>query len=636
MRILALLLVLTGVVAAPQVRADDDAGGAKRVRRPAPAAAAVIDREALPGAPVYHIVCAQCHDKAVFKAPAKSFLSLMAPDTIYEALAHGQMREQASKLTDQQKHEVAEYVGDAALAESLRAAKPPMCAKNNRSVDLKSPPRLYGWGASLDNSHSIPADIAGLTAGQIPHLKLKWAFAYPAAQRARSQPTVAMGTLFVGSQDGTVYALDANSGCVRWTFRASVEVRTPIVLSHDDTAAMHAHAPVAFFGDLIGRAYAIDATNGKLLWKSVVDDHPTTTITGAPVYHEGRVYVPVSSLEEAATVPGYECCTFRGSVIAFDALTGKQLWKRYTIDEAPAPAGTTKTGTRILAPSGAAVWNSPTIDAKRGVLYVGTGDNYSAPSNDRSDAVIAMDLKTGEIRWTHQMVAGDAWNVGCVIAADTCPLKPGPDFDIGAGTILVHAKDGRDLVVAGLKSGDAIALDVDNPTKAVWSTRLGRGGIEGGIQFALAHDADSVYVPVADMQVHDNTTPGEPQHPGLYALDPQTGSLKWSAETINDRCAGKKDCDAGILSAVTVIPGAVFAGHMDGRFRAYDTATGKVLWEVDTLPPVKTTSGVMASGGSIGGGGPMVVGGTVYVNSGYGIYWHMPGNVLLAFSVDGK
>lgn len=635
MRFLALLLVFAGVVAAPQVRADDDGGRAKHTRHPVPAV--VVDREAMPGAPVYHVVCAQCHDKAVFKAPAKSFLSMMAPETIYAALSAGQMREQASKLTDEQKRAVAEYVGDATLAQALRAAQPPMCAKNNRSVDLKSPARLYGWGADLENSHSIPGEVAGLAVSQIPRLKLKWAFAYPAAQRARSQPTVAMGTLFVGSQDGTVYALDARSGCVRWTFRASAEVRTPVVLSHDDTAAMHGHAPMAFFGDLIGRAYALDASNGKLLWKSsAVDDHPTTTITGAPVYHEGRVYVPVSSLEEAATVAGYECCTFRGSVVALDALTGSQVWKRYTIDAVPTQVGTTKTGTRMFGPNGAAVWNSPTIDAKRGVLYVGTGDNYSDPANDRSDAVIAMDLKSGEIRWTHQMVAGDAWNVGCILANDVCPEKPGPDFDIGAGTTLVHAKDGRDIVVAGLKSGHAIAVDVDNPSKALWSTRLGRGGIEGGIQFALAHDANSVYVPVADMQIHDNSTPSEPPHPGLYALDPQTGALKWSAVAKDEHCAGKKDCDAGILSAVTVIPGAIFAGHMDGRLRAYEAATGKVLWEADTAGSFKATSGATATGGSVGGGGPMVVGGTVYVNSGYGIYWHMPGNVLLAFSVDGK
>ena len=637
MRVAALLIVATGLACAPQVQADEDEPTAKPLANPGASAEAIAARELTPGATVYHVVCAQCHDKAVFKAPAKSFLVMMAPDTIYHSLqAGGLMAQQAAALTDEQKRQVADYVGDATLAAALRAQQPPMCAKNNRALDLKSPPRLYGYGSDLDNSHSIPADIAALKASDIPRLKLKWAFAYPAAQRARSQPTVAMGTLFVGSQDGTVYALDPKSGCVKWRFKAPFEVRTTIVLSHADTPAMRGKRPLAFFGDLTGRAYAIDAQTGKLVWKSIVDEHPAVTITGAPVYHEGMLYVPVSSLEEAATVAGYECCTFRGSVVAYEARTGKQVWKRYTSDTVPVPAGLTKTGTRIFAPSGAAVWNAPTIDPKRGVLYVGTGDNYSRPSNDRSDAILAIDLKSGALRWSYQIVAEDAWNVGCVLANDLCPPKTGPDFDIGAGTTLLHAADGRDLVVAGLKSGHAVAVDADHPDKAVWSTRVGRGGIEGGVQFSIAHDTDHVYVPISDMTLtHDQTTPTEPPHPGLYALDPVTGEVKWAARAEN-HCGDLADCNPGILSAVTSIPGAVFAGHMDGRIRAYDTATGKILWEYDSLEPVMATSGAMAHGGTVGGGGPMIVGGTVFVNSGYGVYWNMPGNVLLAFSVDGK
>lgn len=630
-KIAAVLWIAGGLAAAMPALADDDA----KAKRPAPAAA--VDRESMPGAGPYKIVCAQCHDKAVYKAPSKLFLNMMAPDTIYASLSKGGlMQQQASALSDQQRRDVAEYVGDATLAEALRASQPPMCAKNARVPDLHSPPKVFGWGADPENSHLIPGDVARLPVSKIPSLKLKWAFAFPAAQRARSQPTVAMGTVFVGSQDGTVYALDAKSGCVRWKFKATAEVRTPVVLSRADKTLPRGKAPLAFFGDLTGRVYALDSATGQLRWKATVEDHPATTMTGAPAYYDGKLYVAVSSLEEAAAVSGYECCTFRGSVVALDARTGQQQWKRYLVDEAPAPAGTTKTGTRIFGPSGAAVWNSPTIDTRRQVLYVGTGDNYSRPASDKSDAVVAIDLKTGAVRWSHQIVQGDVWNVGCVLGMDVCPSEPGPDFDIGAGTTLVRTIDGRDLVVAGLKSGHAVALDVDHPEKPVWTRRLGRGGIEGGIQFALAHDHENLYVPISDMQVHDQTKPAEPQHPGLYALDPATGALRWAAEAANDHCAGKTDCDAGILSAVTAIPGAVFAGHMDGRVRAYDSATGKVLWEYDSTAEVKTTSGANAHGGSVGGGGPMVVDGTVYINSGYGIYWHMPGNVLLAFSADGR
>ena len=633
MKLVILLAIATAcVVGAPPVHADDDATPAK----PPASAAVAVDREAMPGAGPYHIVCAQCHDKAVYKAPAKSFLNLMAPDAIYSALSGGPMTQLAAALTDEQKRAVAEYLGDASLALAARAAQPPLCAENNRSPDLKSPPKLYSWGADLGNSHFVPGDVARLPAAEIPRLKLKWAFAYPGAQRARSQPTIAMGTVFVGSQNGTVYALDAKSGCVRWTFRASAEVRTPIVLSHDDSPGTRQRAPLAFFGDLIGRAYALDSQTGKLLWMTRVDEHPSATITGAPAYFEGRVYIPVSSLEEAATVAGYECCTFRGSVVALNAVTGVPVWKRYTIDELPAPVGATSTGTRAFAPSGAAVWSSPTIDPKRRALYIGTGDNYSRPANDRSDAILALDLDTGALRWSHQMVAGDAWNVGCILDNDECPSKPGPDFDIGAGTTLVRTPDGHDLIVAGLKSGHAIALDVDHPAKPVWSARMGRGGIQGGVQFGLAYDRHNVYVPISDMLLtHDRSVPTEPPHPGLYALDARTGKVRWSAAAI-DRCAGRADCDPGIAASISVIPGAVLAGHMDGRIRAYDAATGRVVWEYDSTREVKTVSGEVSHGGSVGGGGPVVAGGVVYVNSGYGLYWHMPGNLLLAFSVDGK
>jgi polyvinyl alcohol dehydrogenase (cytochrome) len=614
-KIIAALFLIAGVAGAAQALAAD-AGVAR------------------PGAAAYGARCAQCHDNAVYKAPAKSFLQLMAPDAIYSALSDGVMQTQATGLTDEEKRQVADYLGDATLAGAAPVAAP-LCAADHRTPDVGSPPRLYGWGADLRNSHAIPGDVARLPVAQIPRLKVKWAFAYPGAQRARSQPTVAMGTVFVGSQSGAVYALDARSGCLRWTFRAPAEVRTPIVLSHDDNRGLHGKPPLAFFGDLIGRVYALDSQTGALRWKTRVDDHASVTITGAPVYHDGRVYVPISSLEEATATAGYECCTFRGSLVALDALSGAVAWKRHTIDEEPKVVGATASGTRTWAPSGAAIWNSPTIDVKRRLIYVGTGDNYSEPANDRSDAVLAFDLDTGALRWVHQVVAKDVWNVACILGNDNCPAEPGPDFDIGAGTMLVTAR-GRDLVVTGLKSGHAVAIDADRPKRQVWSRRLGRGGIEGGVQFGMAHDDRRVYVPISDMtQTHDGKVPAEPPHPGLYALDSATGKLKWAAHA-DDVCHGRTDCDPGILAAITVVPGAVFAGHMDGRVRAYASATGRVLWEYDSTQEVATVSGANARGGSVGGGGPMIVDGMVYINSGYGIYWHMPGNLLLAFSVDGR
>jgi polyvinyl alcohol dehydrogenase (cytochrome) len=351
--------------------------------------------------------------------------------------------------------------------------------------------------------------------------------------------------------------------------------------------------------------------------------------------------VPVSSLEEASAEPNYPCCTFRGSVLALDAESGRVLWKTYVIDETPKRVGTTPSGTPVFAPSGAAIWNTPTLDAKRGLLYVGTGNNYTGPANDRSNAVIALDLGRGTIRWIWQVVAGDAWNVGCMIGSDSCPENPGPDYDIGSGTMLVTLPDGTDRIFVGLKSGMALALDPDKPSGSLWTNRVGRGSIQGGIQFGMAYDGTRLYVPIADMANSMDASSAArdaaagPPRPGLYALDPATGKLLWNTPA-DDVCRGRQFCDPGILASIAAIPGAVFAGHMDGRVRAYDTATGRVLWQFDTSDEIATLAGTTARGGSVGGGGPVVHDGMVYVNSGYGLYFHMPGNVLAAFSADGK
>jgi polyvinyl alcohol dehydrogenase (cytochrome) len=391
---------------------------------------------------------------------------------------------------------------------------------------------------------------------------------------------------------------------------------------------------MVYFGDLVGRAYALDARTGEPVWTRKLDDHPSATITGSPTYHAGRLYVPVSSLEEAMADPKYPCCTFRGSLVALDARSGKVIWKTYTIDEKPREVGKTAIGTPIFAPSGAAVWNSPTIDTQRGVAYVGTGDNYSGKANGRSDAIVAFDLKTGKIRWSWQGFADDAWNVGCMLKNTNCPKGAGPDFDIGSGTMLVRSHSGRELLYAGLKSGDVLALDPDTHRHVLWKQRLGRGSTQGGVQFGMANDGERVYVPIADIgKPVDPDYPGE-AHPGLYALDAATGKPLWSRPAAN-HCDGEQFCDPGILAAITAIPGVVFAGHMDGALRAYNASSGETIWEYDTRTPVTTRSGVVAHGGSMGGGGPVVHGGMLYAASGYGVYFHLPGNVLYAFSVDG-
>jgi len=370
-----------------------------------------------------------------------------------------------------------------------------------------------------------------------------------------------------------------------------------------------------------------------------VDEHPNATITGAPVLVDDKLFVPVSSLEVVVTTdPAYACCTFRGSMVAVEADSGKIIWKTYTIDKEPQDAGTTSAGTRILAPSGAPIWNSPLIDRKRGRLYAGTGENYSSPAGSTSDAVIAFDMENGDILWVNQATVGDAWNVGWCLSDYTdnpanCPEENGPDFDFAAGMILVSLADGSELVLAGQKSGDVMGIDPDTGITR-WRTTVGRGGVQGGVHFGMAADGMRVYVPINDMIYPEDTTRYQfetPPRPGLFALDPATGEELWAQPADNVCPSANSFCDPGISAAVTAIPGAIIAGHMDGRLRIYAAEDGSVLWEFDTLRTFTTVSGEPAQGGSMSGGGPAVADGMLYVNSGYGIYMHMPGNVLLAF-----
>ena len=317
--------------------------------------------------------------------------------------------------------------------------------------------------------------MAGLTNADVPRLKLKWAFGFPGDLNANGHPTYAGGRVFVGSPGGKVYSLDAATGCIHWYLDTVVQVRTAITIAKIQTAAGPVNA--AFFGDAKANAWAVDAATGKQLWKVQVDDYPVAGITGSPVFYDGRLYVPVRSGEEAAgALPTYECCRFRGSLVAFDAATGKQIWKTYTINQEAKPTRKNKSGTQLWGPSGSPIWSTPAIDTKRNVIYVTTGDNYSEPATNTSDAFMALDLKTGKILWTRQMTANDAYTSACRLPDRTnCPDVDGPDFDFGASPILVTLKNGKRALIAGQKSGIVHALDPDNKGELLWQVRVGKG-----------------------------------------------------------------------------------------------------------------------------------------------------------------
>ena len=591
------------------------------------------DPETWPGAALYKSSCGACHEGQVAKAPHKMFLQLLSGQTIDTALSSGLMQQQASGLSASQRREVAEYLSGGPFTATTTASAAPACTPGSSEFDNARPPQRSGWGYS--NTRFVDGTEAGMTAADIPKLQLKWAMEFPDGLRARSQPAIAYGAVFVGSHDGHVYSLGLANGCMRWSFKAGGEVRTAVVPYEAPRAPnIRTLPPRVFFGDVIARVYSLEAATGKLQWSVKVDEHPNATLTGTPTFHNGVIYVPVSSLEVTTAADAkYECCKFRGAIVALDAWSGRQLWKSYTIVEVPKPVKTLANGTRVFAPSGAPIWNSPTIDVKRGVLYVGTGENYSSPANDKSDALIAFRLKDGKQVWSQQFYKGDAWNVACMMQDNpNCPVENGPDIDFGAGTILASLPSGKDILVAGQKNGFVYGIDLDTHGKTLWKIKLGRGGIQGGIHFGMALEGTRVYAPISDMKDgRDGRPVTGPPTPGLNAVDIVTGKLLWS-KPADDVCGSLAFCDPGISAAVTAIPGVLFAGHMDGRFRAYDGTNGQVLFEFDAKQPIKTVSGSVAHGGSFGGGGAAVRDGYVAVSSGYGLYLHMPGNVLLVFA----
>lgn len=580
-----------------------------------------IDPATAPGRPLFEANCAMCHMGGVPKAPSPAFLAMVPPDSIVAALTDGVMRTQGAMLSAEQKIQVAEYITRTPYASYHRPAPPKACAGPAAAFDMSDVPAPVGWGR--DNRRFVPGAIAQLPAAAVPKLKLKWAFAYPASNRARSQPTLAWGTLYVGSQDGTVYAFDPDSGCTRWTTRLSSEVRTAVVADPE--------ARRLYVGDLLGKVHALDAMTGKELWAGRMSDHPDATITGTPTLGGGLLYVPVSSLEVVqAGNPAYACCTFRGSVVALDPATGREVWRAWTAGE-PTPQGKTPAGTPILGPSGAPVWNSPTYDAATNRVYFGSGENYSTPADQNSDAVFAVDARTGQLVWRTQLTARDAWNVGCMVGNDSCPVENGPDHDVAASPLLVTTDSGAQMLVVGQKSGEAWGLDPATG-QIRWRTRLGHGGTQGGVHFGMAAEGGTVFVPLNDMadtydaRVYDAKIRGA----GLHAVDAATGKVRWFTRA-PDRCRGVRFCDPGISAAVTAIPGVVFAGHLDGMFRAYDSKTGRILWEVDTRRPMPTIDGRTTTGGSMSGPGAAVWKGKVVMNSGYGMYSHMAGNALMVF-----
>ncbi len=597
-------------------------------------AVVVVPASAQDGPRLYRTFCASCHEATgEGAAPPREVMKQLTAEQVLQALEKGVMTDQGAERSRAERRVLAEYVSEKHVGNIPADAIPSsaFCAGSPGSLRPRvGTPVWNGWGVNVGNARFQPAAAARLAAADVPRLTLKWAFGFPGASSASAQPVVFAGRVYVSSWDGEAYALDARSGCIEWMLEteAGVRVAMSIAKRRDGRFAV-------YFGDLAANIYAVDAETGRIIWKKRIDEYPFARITGSPTFHAGRLYVPVSSREESQVAdPAYACCRFRGSVVALDAETGRQIWKTYTVDAAKR-TGKSRAAVQLFGPAGVAVWVAPTVDARRGIVYVGTGNDYAAPATRLSDAIVAFDMHTGRIRWARQMTMDDIWNGHCRAPKrdpELCPDADAPDFDFGASPVLVEMKGRRSFLVTANKSGLVMALDPDRGGRTIWQQRVAKGGTQGGILFGPAVDAATVYAPISDF-ARKGRTPDPNAGGGLAAVDLASGAVRWTAPPVS--CGARSPCSPAQAAAATAIPGVVFSGSADGHLRAYASDDGAIIWDYDTVREYATVNGVPARGGSLNNAGAAVVDGMVFANSGYSHHSGViPGNVLLAFAVE--
>ncbi len=598
-------------------------------------AAAASGEAAAPGEALYQERCAVCHDHPKERIPPRLLLSIRSPNSVAKALTRGTMRPMAEGLSADDITALATFLtGRVPGTEPVPVAN--HCTQPGAPVTVGA----HDWpviGRDVAGSRFHPEP--GLRAEDLSRLKLKWAFAYPEGAEGPAQ--IAGGRVFLASGDGRVHSLDARSGCSYWsvdTGRTARAVTVATLGTDKDAAARTA----IFFGDDQGVVTALDATSGVQLWKTQVETHPLARITAPPSVYEGRVFVPVSGMEDPLTHDSsYACCTHRGSVAALDAASGKLLWKSYTVEEEPKPLPKTNAeGPQYFGPAGGSVFTPLGMDARRKLVYAATAEAYGPENPPGAYSVIAFDMETGAHRWQRQFMPAEKDRARICHEAGESDCR---NMFSMSTQVMVHAlPDGRELVLAGSKWGWMYALDPDAAGRTVWSTKVGEGGDLGGIMYGPAADAQSLYVPIADTHLLPPARAG-----GLAALDLATGKPRWQIESEVPLCswqAGEPaactdvntcSCSSAKVAATTAIPGVVFAGGWDGHVRAYSTADGRLLWNVDTAVPVPAVNGVQAQGGQVGGYPVVVSGGAVYITSGASVMGQ-PGNALLVFAVEGE
>ena len=575
-----------------------------------------------PPAQIFAQRCAVCHDDPKGRAPGRQFLVTRLPSEVVFALTKGVMKNQGTGLSADDVRAMALFLTNRPM-DTPPDPKANMCATTPANA-APGPDQWTEWGGSPDNARfqSKP----GFTLADLPRLKVKWTFALPGLA---GEPILSGGRLFVASRLGRVFALDAASGCTYWSFESEGSVRSALAIGPAGGTTVG-----AFFGDQNADVRALDAVTGALLWQTHVDPYPGARIVGSVTYYKGRVYAPVTSGDETdALDPTYECCKFRGSVVALDAATGKIVWHGYTLLDEPKPTHKNSVGTQMYGPSGGGVWNAPTVDPKRKLIYVGTGDAYSNGATDGTDAVVAFDMETGKRVWASQVLPGDAWLYRCEgKPVGNCPAPMGPDFDFSSPPLLQTMADGKQILVAASKSGTVWAFDPDQRGKILWQQKVGKGSSFEPI-WGLAADRDQVYAATSGPSAEPPNLPG-----GLTGIALATGMPAWHTPAPTPDCSwGAVGCDHRQPGAVVAIPGAVFSGAIDGHMRAYSSKDGQILWDMDTAKTYDAVNGLKAYGGNIDGAAEIVAGGTLFVNSGNATQISpRRGDAVLAITVDGK
>ncbi len=575
----------------------------------------------LQGKALFEERCAGCHkDVIAGRAPAKFYLATRLPSEIYYTLSRGEMRPQASGLTPDQLRSLATYVTGRPM-DTEPDPNANRCAGPGK-FDL-GPAQWPMWGHDIHNTRFQAQP--GFAAADLSRLKVKWAFALPGLA---GSPTVAGDYLFVSSRMGKVFALNAHTGCTYWSFDAGSPVRNGV-----SVGALPDGRYGAYFGDQNGLVHGLDAATGNPLWQVRADPYSGARIVGSTVFHDGVVYAPVTSGDEVDAMDlSFSCCTFRGSVVALNAATGQMIWKAYTIAEEPKPTRKNSAGTQMYGPSGAGVWSAPTVDPKRGIVFVATGDDYTNPASDASDAIVAFDLKTGKRLWASQVRKNDAWLYQCDgKPVGNCPSPMGPDYDFSSPPILQTTEAGKDILVAGSKSATAYGFDPDANGKVLWATVVGKGSSSNPI-WGMAANGSTAFVGTPYLGLKPDTAGG------MNGLDLISGKVDWHTDAPNAACAwGSTGCLHTQTAAATLIPGAVFSGAMDGHLRAYDTKTGAILWDFDAGRKWPAVNGEMAFGGNLDAAPQSVAAGTLYVNAGNAaLSSTRHGDAVLAITVDGK